>query len=277
MKPLLVIGGMNMDILGIPSGIFQWGDSLPGRIQLRPGGVGRNIAAELARLGAPVELLTALGDDPFSEMLRRDCLQRGIGLTYAVSYEGPASLYMAIHQQQGEMVAAVNHMDAVQKLSPEWLLRLPAEAFSVCVLDANVKVSVLEAAAKHLRAPLVADPVSGPKAVRLRPILHRLTALKPNLTEARHLTGEEQPEESARALRGMGVQQVYVSLGAGGLYCAADGFEACFSPTRPSTRPATGAGDAMTAGIAWAVARGMPPRAAARLGLESASDHLENS
>ncbi len=54
-KPrMLVIGGMNMDFLGTAGGAFVAGDSLPGTISLRPGGVGRNIAQTLASHGAEV-------------------------------------------------------------------------------------------------------------------------------------------------------------------------------------------------------------------------------
>ena len=65
----LVIGGLNMDILGTPSHSFVQRDSNIGRVRLTPGGVGRNIASHLARLGAPVELMAVLGNDVYAGLL----------------------------------------------------------------------------------------------------------------------------------------------------------------------------------------------------------------
>jgi len=53
-EPILVIGGANMDILGMPGEHFAWRDSNIGRVMLSPGGVGRNMAEHLARAGARV-------------------------------------------------------------------------------------------------------------------------------------------------------------------------------------------------------------------------------
>ena len=49
MKRLIVVGGMNLDLLGVPAGPLLPRDSNPGKITLRPGGVGRNIAEKLAK------------------------------------------------------------------------------------------------------------------------------------------------------------------------------------------------------------------------------------
>lgn len=274
MKPVLVIGGMNMDVLGMPDAAFHPGDSLPGKVRLRPGGVGRNIASALRRLGAEVELMTALGDDAFSRALESSCAKEGIGLRHMVRVAGTSCIYMAMHDHLGDMVAAVSDMQAMQSLSPDRVLALKPDAYAACVLDANLSREVLQAAA-HLQAPLVADPVSQCKADRLLPILHRLTALKPNLAEARHLTGLDDPEQAAKALMAKGVKQVFVSMGSRGLYACAQGYAEHLSPAVASTHPATGAGDAMTAGIAYAVAAGLPPGEAARLGMDSAAAHLQ--
>ena len=49
MKRLIVVGGMNLDLLGVPAGPLLPRDSNPGKITLRPGGVGRIF------LAAPVD------------------------------------------------------------------------------------------------------------------------------------------------------------------------------------------------------------------------------
>ena len=48
---VIVIGGMNLDLLGMVDAPLTARDSNPGRVLSRPGGVGRNIAARLRGLG----------------------------------------------------------------------------------------------------------------------------------------------------------------------------------------------------------------------------------
>ena len=53
---IAVIGSVNMDIGGYSHGPLTAGDSNPGRVRLSVGGVGCNIARNLALLGAKVYL-----------------------------------------------------------------------------------------------------------------------------------------------------------------------------------------------------------------------------
>ena len=64
-----VIGGLNADIWGRPSGPIILRDSNPGSVTLTPGGVGRNIAHDLCLLGLDVSLVSAVGVDSNGEFL----------------------------------------------------------------------------------------------------------------------------------------------------------------------------------------------------------------
>ncbi len=58
----LVIGGANIDFVGIPDNKLIWHDKNPGKIKMSLGGVGRNIAENLAKLGVHTKLLALVGD-----------------------------------------------------------------------------------------------------------------------------------------------------------------------------------------------------------------------
>lgn len=64
---LVVVGGTNMDVVARMSAPLVPATSNPGRTRISPGGVGRNIAACLGLLGAPVRLVSAVGDDAHDE------------------------------------------------------------------------------------------------------------------------------------------------------------------------------------------------------------------
>ena len=68
--PITLLGGINMDVSVHTHGDALAGDSNPGRVLCSPGGVARNVAENLLRLGIDVHLLGVLGDDVFGQALR---------------------------------------------------------------------------------------------------------------------------------------------------------------------------------------------------------------
>lgn len=271
-----VIGGMNMDLLGVPEGTLLPRDSTPGRVIMRPGGVGRNIAVRLRQMGAQVHLITALGNDDRARLLRSYCLGEGLDLSLSVQAPFPCPTYLCIHDERGDMAAAINDMAAMDRLTGDVIARAAdvINACDGCILDANLPKETLEAIPHLITVPLMADPVSAIKAHRLRGILPYLAAIKPNQLEAAALTGRQQPPQAAQALLEAGVKNVFISLGAEGVYYANEA-EQGVVPALPLPHvPLTGAGDALCAGLAVALSRKMSPRECARAGCAAAHDAL---
>ena len=273
---IAVVGGVNLDILGFPRGVFRPRDSLIGRVRFACGGVGHNIAAQAVRTGADVSLYTVTGDDWQSEWLRQACLEEGIRLDHAARLRGPSSTYLAIHNEDGDMLAAVNDMALLDSFTPDLLdAMLPyINAADVCALDANLPEESLAHLAEGAAVPLVCDPVSDEKAARIVPLLPRLTALKPNLQEARAMTGMDTPEACARHFLAAGTKMAFISLGKDGLYFADAHTQGYLRPTALSTRPQTGAGDALAAGITAGVAQRLSAGECAALGMKTVSAYL---
>ena len=273
---IVVVGGMNLDLLGVPEGALLPRDSNPGKISLRPGGVGRNIASRLIQLGADAQLITALGNDEKAALLSKLCRDSGIDLSLAVQTDRPAPCYLCIHDEQGDMALAVNDMSAMEQLTPEAMAsRLNAVNHADgCVLDANLSPETLLFIAKNVLVPLILDPVSCAKAPRVKAVLPFLTAMKPNRMEAEALTGERNVEKAAAALLDAGVKNVFISLGAEGVYYAnreARGYV----PARPlPSLPMTGAGDALCAGLTLALLEGKNIHTCAEAGCEAAHHAL---
>lgn len=276
---LAVVGGVNLDVLGMPDGPVQPHDSLIGRVTFACGGVGHNIAAQAVRAGAQVDLFTVFGDDRHADWLRSRCQEEGIGLSRAVTLPGSSPVYLAIHRQDGDMLYAVNDMALMSGLSPSVIrdmLPVICQADAV-VADANLTEEALNTLARGCSAPLICDPVSIEKAGRVHALLPALTAIKPNWLEARALTGADTPEQCAELLLSRGVQMVFVSLGSEGLYYADRQERGHLRPTAISRHPQTGAGDALTAGIAVGVGRHLSAKACAELGMVQAARHLHIS
>ena len=266
-KRIAVIGGMNMDIGGRASSALQLRDSNPGIVSLRPGGVGRNIAHDLRLLGAEVSLVSAVGDDAFGRELLASCEALGLDLSMTLRRSRErSSTYLYVTDDGGDMLVAVSDMDIVDRITPEALAPLleRLNGFDAVVLDANLSQAALCYLAERLTVPLYADPVSTVKAEKLLPILPRLRALKPNLLEARSLTGEKEAVRAARSLLNRGVKRVLLSLGAEGML-AAEGERVLHLPRQKvEVVNTTGAGDAATAAMVLADLLGLDLEQTAR-------------
>lgn len=186
-----VYGGANLDVQARSAAAFRPGDSNPGSVTTAPGGVGRNIAENLARLGASVELVTALGDDQAARAIEASCEAAGIRLDRSLRLGGvPTPQYLCVLDADGRLVGAVAAMDAIEAFGPERLAErlAPGDEAELVVLDANLPAATIRAAAERWKGkPLVLDTVSVAKAVRAASSIGLLAAMKPNLAEARAL------------------------------------------------------------------------------------------
>ena len=256
-----------MDIWGRPERVLIPKDSNPGTVSLRPGGVGRNIAHDLRLLGLEVSLVAAIGGDVYAAAITESCRALGIDLSYAPVFpQRRSSTYLYISDEKGDMQLAVSDMDICSALTAEYAASvLPKLQAGAIIVDANLPEDTIRYICNNSSIPVYADPVSTAKAVKLLPVLHRLSAMKPNALEAEKLTGEKDPERAARALVEMGVKRVFVSLGSRGMI-AADEKELLLLPA-PLTQVVntTGAGDAATAAIVLSGIKGLSLRETAEL------------
>ncbi len=279
-----VVGGVNVDIGGRPEAALVARDSNPGAVHSSLGGVGRNIAHNMALLGLDVRLLTAFGDDLNAQKLAASCGELGIDISQSpVIPGGRTSTYLFINDERGDMALAVSDMEIYQHLTPQTLAQRHKllDASQVVVIDTNIPEESIAWLAENCAAPLFADPVSTAKAVKLKPVLGKLHTLKPNRLEAELLSGvpitdEASLNKAADALLETGLRRVFISLGADGVF-AADHSGRVQLPCLPAELVnATGCGDAFMAAIAWAYLRGTDLADTARAGLASSSIAMES-
>lgn len=279
-----VIGGVNMDIWGRPSGMLRIGDSNPGRVMLRPGGVGRNIAHNLKLLGADVVLYSAVGEDFNGRSLVKSCSELDMDVSrLRIIPDVSTSTYLYITDSAGDMYAAVNDMESSRYINASYLAGHIDEInrADAVVIDANIPEDAIEYLAQNCEAPMYADPVSAAKAAKLEKLLPVLEGIKPNALEAQILSGCDSPEEAAEELLAKGVKKVFITLGRDGILAACGAERIRQSAVKADCVNSTGAGDAAAAAIVWASAQGMSLEntalAAAAAGAVTASSEMTNS
>ena len=283
-KGIAIIGGANVDIGGFPLRKLVLGDSNPGHIRMSAGGVGRNIAENAARMGLDTQLITAIGSDMNGRMLLEDCKSKGIGMDACLLEEGMStSVYLFLGDEQGDMYCAINDMRIQEQLTPQRLeghLEM-LNGMAAVVLDANLPQETIEFLAEELQVPIFADAVSAAKVAKLKGVLSKLYCLKPNRIEAELLTGISIKDamdaaEAARRLTDIGVQRVYLTMGASGALCA-DSKQYLFLPNvQRNIVNATGAGDAFTAALVWAYLEDLDLRQSGMAGMAAASIAIES-
>lgn len=279
-----VIGGVNIDIGGRSDAPLVARDSNPGRVTTSLGGVGRNIAHNLALLGVRVRFLTALGDDAYAREICHSCGELGVDLSLSLTVlHSATSTYLYLEDCSGDLALAVTDTRLCDHITPQYIASHMDEinAAAVVFADANLRADTLAYLATHCSAPLIADPVSTAKAGKLLPILGHLHSVKPNRLEAELLSGvairdEESLRQATKTMLDTGLKRVFITLGAKGVYAAERGKEV-FLPTKATEiRSANGAGDAFTAALGRACLDGLDLESTCRLASAAAAIALES-
>lgn len=280
----VVVGGVNMDIGGVSRAPLVRADSNPGVVRVSLGGVGRNIAHNMALLGVDTRLLTAFGEDGHAQRIAASCGELGIDISRALQVPGErTSTYLFIANDQGEMELALSDMDIYRHITPAFLasrVQLLQNA-QLVVVDANIPADAIAWLAQHVKPPIFADPVSTAKGTKLGPVLGRLHTLKPNRMEAELLsgvkiTGEDSLNRAADALLETGLRRVFISLGGDGVLAADHSGRVRLPCGEGKLVSTTGCGDAFMAALAWAYLEGTALEDTARAGLAAASIAMES-
>lgn len=263
---VVVLGGANMDIVAHTESTLALGDSNPGKVRCAAGGVGRNVAHNLALLGLAPALVSVLGTDVFAQSVLETTRAVGVDTRWCLQLpDARTATYLSLHGPDGDMAVAINDMDILARLGANLLEPLlPVLHAATClVLDSNLHDEALSVVlGGSLAAPVLVDAVSAVKCPRLLPWLDRIHTLKVNRLEAAALTGlpvqsTDEARAAALALHQRGVVHVVLSLGAQGVvWCDAQGLTGWCAARAVPVVNTSGAGDALLAGLVYAHLQG---------------------
>lgn len=276
---VIVIGGANIDIIGTPYSKLSFHNSNPGKTNMSLGGVARNIAENLSRLGVKVEFITVLGHDSYANEIKKSCNDLTISLKHSlVKPEERTSTYLCINDEFGEMQLAISDMEIYKYITPEFLERKMdiINNSKVCVLDTNIPTDSLFYLMDNCKAPIFLDTVSNSKTEKIKDHIHNIHTLKPNIMEAEILSNmkisnHEDLERATEIIMEKGVKNLFVSLGSKGVYYT-NGKEKGNIPIIENTIVSTtGAGDSFLAAVVWAYLNGLSIEKAAKIGIAAST------
>ena len=279
-KTVVCVGGANIDIQGFSSARINMRDSNPGTIRLCPGGVGRNIAENLARLGASVYMVSAVGKDFFGDVLLKHCAEAGIDVSeMEVIPDASSSAYLVLTDSDGDMLAAISDMHIMKNLGREFILRHAGilDRADAIVLDPNLSPESLDTLISGWEGkPFFADPISTAYAGTLRRFLPKLEMVKCNRQEAEifadmPIGSDDELGTAAERILRTGTGCAVITLGSDGVYYRDRNgtvLRKRHEPLHPVS--ATGAGDSFTAAMVYARLKGMDPEASLELAMRAA-------
>ena len=273
------VGAMNVDRIYRLQEPISHHTSNPVVSSVTLGGVGRNIAENLGRLGESVSMLSLAGYDADFDLIRRTT-QAYVRLDHVQQLaECSTSSYTAVLNEQGEMEVAFADMAVCDRMNGAWVQEHTAifQQAAMIVADLNPERSAIKQLihiAKTHVIPLVIVPVSGPKMHHLPSDLKGVTWLIVNQDESeRFLQKTVQSEEDFNALGKqwleLGVENVVITRGTRSILYTNQ--EQAFKHFQPKLSDhvvdVTGAGDSFSSGIIYGLNHGYPVDKCIQLGM----------
>ncbi len=286
---VLVIGAAGIDMVGrLRDPLTQVTATIqkpsPANIRVSIGGVGRNVAENLARLGQPVRLLTAVGRDSMGEELLNQTAACGVDVTPCLKSDRfQTAAYLAVFDPEGQRQFSLEDMTILDEITPAFIRQNKEHitSASMVFVDANLPPKALKAViqtANKAGVQIFADATSVLLAERLLPHLDKIYMLSANTREATVLcqddpvvTDNETALQAARKLVNQGVELVVISLAEFGVVYATSETSGHIPAVQTRILDPTGAGDALTATLIFGLLNEIPIDESVRLGVTAAS------
>lgn len=293
---VIVVGSVNVDLVVQGERLPSPGETVVGGTFTRfHGGKGGNQAVAAARLGVPVMIVAALGDDDFGAEARHALAREGIGTDVLVTLEHqPTGVALILVDARAENLIAVAP-GANAGLTPahvrDALGRLAPHEGDVVLVTHEIPTASAREALRIGRAGCAWTVFNPAPADGLdRSVLGLVDVLTPNRGELARMAGDDarrdgrqapgmdDPEKAARVLLepssdGAGASTaVLVSLGpSGAVLVPRQGAALDIPAPEVQAVDATGAGDALNGALAAALAGGLTLEEAARRAVTAAS------
>lgn len=260
-EPYVLVFGMSIcDIFGFTHQSYRPYDSNPGKVKMSYGGVCRNIAENMARVGINTKFISILGDDERGRGLQEHAKKMNFDMEDSLIIKDASTpTYIAVLDEHGEMVSAVVDISIANLFTEEFVdskSELIKNAEYV-ILDAD-NPQITEYIVKNFSeyTNIILDPVSAARAVKVKHLLPHVHTIKPNRYEAEVLCGfelcnEEAVREAGHYFKGLGVEKVFISLDSEGIYYYDGVNEGIIKAREAKVVNVTGAGDAFVAGLGY--------------------------
>ncbi|WP_251555271.1 carbohydrate kinase family protein [Neobacillus muris] len=287
-KKILCIGGANVDQKIQVLNHLEFGTSNPAVSRKSKGGVARNIAENLGRLGIKAALLAQFGADSEGEWLRQET-KAYVNVKPSTILQGKSTgSYTAILDNEGQMTVALADMAIYDEAEDHFVEKNwhHMQNAAMILLDTNYPAhvihKVIENCHKH-HIPLCVATVSAPKTKKLPESLEGVSWFIANHQEAEALSGLKINREgdffrAAEMILKKGAERVVITRGNQGLiYFTQTGQAGAIVAPDVMVIDVTGAGDSLIAGILYGHIKGLKTEDACKVGVACSLITIQSS
>lgn len=290
---VLVLGVAFTDIKGFPFGIYDPVGTNKGEVKLTHGGVARNVAEDLARLGAKVMFPLPVDETPLGRDMKARLEEAGVDMSEAISVpDGGAGMWLAVFNERGDLAGSISKMPDVTPIYDK-LIQDGDRLFENCdaavaEFDTSCEIaqqSVLLAEKYHKDLYCIVGNMS--VMLARRDLLAGTRCVIMNEIEAGKLFGSDikslSPADTQTfvwaAGQSLGLRAIIVTMGANGSVYAdfETGESGIASPVPCEVVDTTGAGDAFFSAAVMALSKGTDLRGACLLGAQVAARVISTS
>lgn len=283
--PIAVVGNVFVDIKGFPDDNYIPGGRNAGKVEIVHGGVGRNVAEDIANIELRPRFVSMVDDTPEGEEVLRKLKNHKVNTDYVPAVPNGMGMWLAVFDETGDIVGSISKrpdMSALETLINEKGDEIFADCDSIVVeidLDKEIIKSVFKYAEKYKKR-VYAVVANMSIASQRRDFLQSIDCFVCNVEEAgilfvsdfEGMSPEELCDELSRKVVSARIPSMVVTLGSrGAVHADMNGDKGVYPARRVKVRDTTGAGDAFCAGVAIGLTYGKTMREAVEIGTQLAS------
>ena len=288
---IVVIGEVFVDIKGYPQGAFIPTGRNAGSVEQIHGGVGRNVAEDIANVELRPTLISLVDHSGISEDVLRKLRNHKVNTDYIRATDDGLGTWLAVFDNDGDVYASVSKrpdLKPIADILDEHGDEIFRDADSIIIeidLEKEVVKRVFKLAEKHNKK--VYAVVSNMSiALERRDFLQSIDCFVCNIQEAGILFSDDYtgytPEQMQNTLlqkvTNARIPSMIVTMGGEGAVYASSGGVCGFCPARKvQVNDTTGAGDAFCAGAAVGLTYGKTLHEACEIGSQLAASVIITS
>lgn len=282
---IVVLGSVFVDIKGFPDDVYNPTGRNAGRVEMVHGGVGRNVAEDIANVELRPKFVSLVDDTASGTEVLHKLRKHKVNTDYVLTKPDGMGLWLAVFDNTGDLAGSISkrpQMDALVDLLDEKGDEIFRDADSVVVeidMDKEIIKRVFRYAEKYgIKVYAVVSNMV--IASQRRDFLQSIDCFVCNVQEAGILFVDDfsrlSPEEMVEELYGRVVKakipSMVVTMGSrGAVYAGMDGERGYYPPEPVKVRDTSGAGDAFCAGVAVGLTYGKSMRESVRIGTHLAA------
>ncbi len=282
---MVVIGTVFVDIKGFPDDLYIPEGRNAGRVEIVHGGVGRNVAEDIANVELRPRFVGMVDDTAEGAEVLRKLKNHKVNTDYVAVTQDGMGMWLAVFNNGGDIAGSISKRptsDAMLRMLEEKGDEIFADADSIVIeidLDKELIKTVFKYAEKYNKK-VYAVVANMSIASQRRDFLQSIDCFVCNEQEAgilfvcdfSGLTPEELCEELSRRVVSARIPSMVVTMGSrGAVYADMNGDKGVYPARKVKVRDTTGAGDAFCAGVAIGLTYGKTMREAVEIGTRLAS------